>query len=115
MSTLLSRLRHAWQILRGDVVVGAPSHGLKPKTIENAFPNHEVLRYKPALSLEEAIALAESKVARIYDVRSPSEFEEDHIPSSENVPVLDDEERKTVGTLHKVASQVEARRVGAAL
>ena len=29
----------------------------------------------------------------IWDVRSPSEFAEDHIPGARNVPVLSDEER----------------------
>lgn len=38
---------------------------------------------------------------RIIDVRSPAEFEEDHIPNSENFPVLDNSERILVGTLYK--------------
>ena len=37
----------------------------------------------------------------IIDVRSPSEFAEDHIPGAINCPVLDDEERIRVGTLYK--------------
>ena len=35
----------------------------------------------------------------IWDVRSPSEFAEDHIPCARNVPVLSDEERAEVGSL----------------
>jgi len=50
----------------------------------------------------------------IIDVRSPSEFAEDHIPHAVNLPVLDDAERARVGTLHR-DSNFEARRIGAAL
>jgi tRNA 2-selenouridine synthase len=51
----------------------------------------------------------------IIDVRSPSEFAEDHIPGAINCPVLDDEERIRVGTLYRQVSPFEARKVGAAL
>lgn len=50
----------------------------------------------------------------IVDVRSPSEYAEDHIPGAINCPVLTDEERVRVGTLHK-QSPFEAKKVGAAL
>ena len=49
------------------------------------------------------------------DVRSPSEFAEDHVPGAANHPVLDDAERARVGTLHAQESAFAARRVGAAL
>jgi tRNA 2-selenouridine synthase len=51
----------------------------------------------------------------IIDARSPSEFAEDHLPGAVNWPVLDDEERRVVGTLYKQVSAFEARKVGAAL
>ncbi|MDN0082231.1 tRNA 2-selenouridine(34) synthase MnmH [Crenobacter sp. SG2305] len=51
----------------------------------------------------------------IIDVRTPSEFAEDHLPGAINCPVLDDEERARVGTLYKQVSPFEARKVGAAL
>jgi tRNA 2-selenouridine synthase len=51
----------------------------------------------------------------IIDVRSPSEFAEDHVPGAFNCPVLDDAERAQVGTLHKQASAFDARRLGAVL
>jgi tRNA 2-selenouridine synthase len=51
----------------------------------------------------------------IIDTRSPAEFEEDHIPGAINCPVLDDEERKRVGTLYKQVNPFEAKKVGAAL
>lgn len=51
----------------------------------------------------------------IIDVRSPSEFAEDHLPGAINLPVLDDEQRIRVGTLYKQTSAFEARKLGAAL
>jgi tRNA 2-selenouridine synthase len=50
----------------------------------------------------------------IIDVRTPSEFAEDHIPGAINLPVLSNEERVIVGTLHKTSS-FEAKKIGAAL
>jgi tRNA 2-selenouridine synthase len=52
---------------------------------------------------------------RIIDVRSPAEFEEDHIPGAINCPVLSNEERVIVGTLYKQVSAFEAKKVGGAL
>lgn len=49
----------------------------------------------------------------IIDVRSPSEFAEDHLPGAINLPVLDDAQRAEVGTEYKRGSKFIARRVGA--
>ncbi|MGI9523849.1 MAG: tRNA 2-selenouridine(34) synthase MnmH [Hyphomicrobiaceae bacterium] len=49
----------------------------------------------------------------IIDVRSPSEFGQDHIPSAINLPVLSDAERAEVGTIYKQFSRFRARRIGA--
>ena len=49
------------------------------------------------------------------DVRSPAEFAIDHLPGAVNLPVLTDDERKQVGTLHAQDSAFAARRMGAAL
>ncbi len=51
----------------------------------------------------------------IIDVRSPSEFADDHVPEAINLPVLDDEERALVGTEYKQVSPFTARKRGAAL
>jgi tRNA 2-selenouridine synthase len=51
----------------------------------------------------------------IIDVRSPSEFAEDHVPGAINLPVLDDAERARVGTIYVQQSRFEARRIGGAL
>jgi len=49
----------------------------------------------------------------IVDVRSPSEFAEDHLPGAINLPVLDDAQRAEVGTLFVQRSKFLARRLGA--
>ena len=49
------------------------------------------------------------------DVRSPSEFAEDHLPDAVNHPVLDEAQRARIGTLHAQDSAFAARRAGAAL
>jgi tRNA 2-selenouridine synthase len=51
----------------------------------------------------------------VIDVRSPSEFAEDHVPGAINLPVLDDAERAEVGTIYVQDSRFKARRRGAAL
>jgi tRNA 2-selenouridine synthase len=51
----------------------------------------------------------------IIDARSPAEFAEDHIPGAINCPVLDDQQRITVGTLYKQSSPFDARKVGAVM
>ncbi len=51
----------------------------------------------------------------IIDVRSPSEYAEDHVPGAINAPVLDDEQRARVGTLYVQESPFIAKKLGAAL
>lgn len=51
----------------------------------------------------------------IIDVRSPSEFAEDHVPGAVNLPVLSDAERAEVGTIYVQDSPFRANRIGAAL
>ena len=51
----------------------------------------------------------------IIDARSPAEFAEDHLPGAVNWPVLDDDERRQVGTEHKQVSAFDAKKIGAAM
>ena len=51
----------------------------------------------------------------IIDARSPAEFAEDHLPGAINWPVLDDAQRRVVGTLYVQTSSLEARKLGAAM
>jgi len=51
----------------------------------------------------------------VIDVRSPGEFAEDRLPGAVNWPVLDDEERRLVGTEYAQISAFEAQKRGAAI
>ncbi len=51
----------------------------------------------------------------VIDVRTPSEFAEDHVPGAVSRPVLSDDERTAVGTLYKQVSAFTGRKAGAAL
>ena len=51
----------------------------------------------------------------IIDVRSESEFADDHLPGAVSMPVLSDAERAEIGTLYKQVSPFEAKRRGAAI
>ena len=55
------------------------------------------------------------KFDTIIDVRSPSEFADDHIPGAINLPVLDDQQRSEIGTIYKQVGQFTAKREGAAV
>jgi tRNA 2-selenouridine synthase len=72
------------------------------------------MKYPALLSFAEILPQLD-RFDAIIDVRSPAEFAEDHIPGAINCPVLDDEERKRVGTLYKQVNGFEAKKVGAAL
>jgi tRNA 2-selenouridine synthase len=50
----------------------------------------------------------------VLDARSPAEFAEDALPGAQSWPVLDNEQRARVGTLHK-SDAFAARTLGAAL
>lgn len=51
----------------------------------------------------------------IIDVRSESEYAEDHIPGAVSMPVLNDRERHEIGTMYKQVGAFEAKRRGASL
>ncbi|HET9823044.1 MAG TPA: tRNA 2-selenouridine(34) synthase MnmH [Burkholderiaceae bacterium] len=51
----------------------------------------------------------------VVDARSPAEYADDHLPGAVNWPVLDDDERREVGTEYKQVSAFDARKRGAAL
>lgn len=60
-------------------------------------------------------ATARDGFTALIDVRSPSEFAEDHLPGAINLPVLDDAQRAEIGTEYVRGSKFEARRRGAAM
>ena len=64
--------------------------------------------------IDEALArLAEFDA--VIDARSPAEHALDHLPGALNWPVLDDEERRVVGTEYTQLSAFEARKRGAVM
>lgn len=67
----------------------------------------------PQLELRSLSDLAFSSFDEVIDVRSPAEYEEDHIPGSINLPVLNNEQRAMVGLEHKQKGPFSARRLGA--
>ena len=67
------------------------------------------------MQLDSVAQIADLDFDTIIDVRSPSEFAEDHIPGAINLPVLDDDQRARVGTIYKQVSSFDARKIGAAL
>jgi len=68
-----------------------------------------------ALSLTSLRDLDALGFEEVIDVRSPSEYAEDHLPCAVNLPVLDDDERARIGTIYVRDSRFKARRAGAAL
>jgi len=68
----------------------------------------------PAAGRKVGVAALALHADRI-DVRSPAEFAEDHIPGAISAPVLDNDERAEVGTLHAQVSAFAAKQRGAAL
>ena len=51
----------------------------------------------------------------VIDVRSPTEYAEDHVPGALNLPVFSDAERAAVGTIYVQDSPFKARKIGAAI
>lgn len=52
--------------------------------------------------------LSLSQLFPVIDVRSPSEFNQGHIPGAVNIPLFDDNERKLVGTIYKKVNREAA-------
>lgn len=66
------------------------------------------------IGIEDALARLATFDA-VIDARSPTEHALDHLPGALNWPVLDDEERRIVGTEYTQLSAFEARKRGAAI
>lgn len=72
------------------------------------------MKYPEILSIEDVLARID-EFDTIIDARSPAEYALDHLPNAINCPVLDDEQRITVGTMYKQVGSFEAKKVGAAM
>lgn len=58
------------------------------------------------LEIEDFLANTTDRV--VLDVRTPSEFQQGHIPGALNLPLFSDEERAEIGTLYKQVSRESA-------
>lgn len=56
----------------------------------------------------------DGRVTEIIDVRTPNEYEEDHVAGSVNLPILSNEDRVTVGKLYS-KDKFSARKLGASI
>jgi tRNA 2-selenouridine synthase len=72
------------------------------------------MKYPAILPIEDVLARLD-EFDTIIDARSPSEYALDHLPNAINCPVLDDEQRITVGTMYKQVGSFEAKKLGAAM
>ena len=72
------------------------------------------MKYPEILSIEDVLARIDD-FDTIIDARSPAEYALDHLPNAINCPVLDDQQRITVGTMYKQVGSFEAKKVGAAM
>lgn len=61
------------------------------------------------IKIEDALVLPN---VLFIDVRSPLEYQEATIPGALNIPLLNDEERRIVGTVYKQKSPAEAKQIG---
>ena len=62
------------------------------------------------IQIEQFISL--SAFHPVIDVRSPSEYNQGHIPGALNIPLFDDHERKVVGTTYKQINKQAAMYIG---
>lgn len=72
------------------------------------------MKYPALLTFADVLSQLDQFDA-IIDARSPSEFDEDHLPGAINCAVLNDIERAHVGTQYKQVNAFEAKKVGAAM
>ena len=71
--------------------------------------NTKWVREVPVTAVE---GILERRDLCVVDLRSPTEFAEDHLPGAHNVPLFDDAERAIIGTLYKRSSPEAAFQAG---
>lgn len=103
---------------KGDNVV-VFGHNGKQTTMQIVAPmkaTHSRMKYPEILSATTMLARQrQQQIDTIIDVRTASEFAEDHLPGAINCPVLDDAQRIEVGTLYRQVNAFEAKKRGAAM
>lgn len=83
-----------------------------PETVTHEAPQTRNAWEIPFARVEDVIG---ASGVCVVDLRSPSEFADDHLPGAVNVPLFDDSERALVGTLYKRSSPEAAFEAGRAL
>ncbi|MEE2890124.1 MAG: tRNA 2-selenouridine(34) synthase MnmH [Planctomycetota bacterium] len=72
-------------------------------------PNPDRSTFQPGQQPIGDIDLAQlGSHCQVIDVRSPIEFEQDHLPGARNIPLLEDRERAVVGTLYRTEGKDSA-------
>ena len=66
------------------------------------------------VTFDQLTQIYDAPFDQVIDVRSPSEYREDHIPGALSLPALSDAERAKIGTIYKQISPFQARVAGAA-
>jgi len=64
------------------------------------------------ITIEQLLARRTKGELTLIDVRSPSEYQENTIPGSLNIPIFDDAERAEIGTIYKQVSVEAAKERG---
>ena len=87
---------------------------LHARTLFNFIKQRQATKSSHESNVPQIITdFRDPRITEIIDVRTPKEFDVDHIPGAINLPVLDNQERIEVGTLYTMNS-FEARKTGAA-
>ncbi len=71
----------------------------------DATPSPQRVPTLPSIHADE---LWRARDALFVDLRSPSEFAEDHVPGAHNRPLFDDVQRALIGTLYRQVSPIAA-------
>lgn len=66
------------------------------------------MRSSSRLKIDDFLAFAQEGKGVCFDVRTPAEFEQGHIPGAVNLPLFTNEERVIIGTLYKQQGREDA-------
>ncbi len=73
------------------------------------------LKTPQILSIDDVLDDPQARCRPVIDVRTPAEYEQDHLPGAVNHPVLSNEQRVLVGTINRQFGSFDANVKGAAL
>ena len=99
--------------IRGVCMVAAAGGPLRGIVLRPGRAHAPIMSLRSVTPAETAADLAGFDA--IIDARSSAEFGVDHLPGAINWPVLDDAQRRVVGTLYVQTSALQARKLGAVM